>query len=169
MDLYQGILTRRSIRKYQARKISDEIIEKILRAAMAAPSAGNCQPWRSVVLTDHAIMDKIPEFHPHAKMLTEAAMAIVVCWNKEEELAEGYGIQDASAAMENILLAAHALGLGAVWLGIFPRQYRVQNLKQLLNLPKHIMPLGIACLGYPAEKKNPENRYDAEKIHYNKW
>lgn len=169
MELYQGILSRRSIRKYVQKPISDEIIEKLLRAAMAAPSAGNCQPWRFIVLTDHKVMDRIPVFHPHAKMLEQAAAAIVVCWNKDEELADGYGIQDGSAAMQNILLAAHALGLGAVWLGIFPRQHRIENLRALLNLPENIMPLGIASLGYPDEKKEPSNRYDPAKIHYNKW
>ncbi|NOZ60354.1 MAG: nitroreductase family protein [Calditrichaeota bacterium] len=165
----QGILTRRSIRKFKKTPISEDIIEQVLRAAMAAPSAGNCQPWHFVVLRDHAVMDKIPEFHPHSKMLLQAAAAIVVCWDKNSELADGYGIQDASAATENILLAAHSLGLGAVWLGIFPRQHRVEKLKKLLNLPEHIIPLGVVAIGHPDEKKPPANRFDPQKVHFEKW
>jgi len=169
MELIQGILTRRSIRKFKKTPISEDIIEQVLRAAMAAPSAGNCQPWHFVVLRDHAVMDKIPEFHPHSKMLLQAAAAIVVCWDKNSELADGYGIQDASAATENILLAAHSLGLGAVWLGIFPRQHRVEKLKKLLNLPEHIIPLGVVAIGHPDEKKPPANRFDPQKVHFEKW
>ncbi len=169
MELMEAILTRRSIRKFKKEAISKELIEKLLRAAMAAPSAGNRQPWHFIVLTEHVVMDKIPEFHPHSKMLTQAAAAIVVCWDKNSELAEGYGIQDASAATENILLAAHASGLGAVWLGIFPREHRVESLKKLLGLPDHIMPLGVVALGYPAEEKPPEDRFDPAKIHFEKW
>jgi len=169
MDLMEAILTRRSIRQFKNQPVSKEIIEELLRAAMAAPSAGNRQPWHFVVLTDHNIMDKIPEFHPHSTMLVEAAAAIAVCWDKNSELADGYGIQDAAAATENILLAAHSFGLGAVWLGIFPRLHRVEKLKKLLNLPEHIMPLGVVAIGHPDEKKPPANRFDPQKVHFEKW
>jgi nitroreductase len=136
---------------------------------MAAPSANNCQPWHFVVLTDHKIMDKIPEFHPYSKMLCEASVAILICVDKKRQSAEGYGIQDCSAATQNILLAAHSKGLGAVWLGIYPREVRVAGMRELLKIPESILPLSLISIGYPAEAKLPANRFNKDWVHYNKW
>jgi len=169
MELMDAIMSRRSIRNYAKKPLSEQDVQDLLKAAMAAPSAGNCQPWHFLVINDHAVMDKIPEFHPHAKMLHDASLAIAVCWDREKELADGYGIQDCAAAIENILLAAHAKGLGAVWLGIFPREQRINALKKLLGLPENIMPLSVVSIGYPAETKPPADRFDESKIHYNRW
>ena len=129
------ILERRSIRKYTGKPVSDELIEKLLRAAMAAPSAGNQQPWEFVVIKDRNTMDAVTEIHPYSLMLKEAAFAIVVCADLEKEKHQGYWPQDCAAATENILIEAQYLGLGAVWLGVYPREDRVEGVKKLLNLP----------------------------------
>ena len=169
MNTIEAILTRRSIRKYKTKQISDEDVNDLLKAGMAAPSANNCQPWHFVVLNEHKIMDKIPEFHPYSKMLKQASVAILICIDKNLENADGYGVQDCSAATQNILLAAHAKGLGAVWLGIYPREVRINGVKKLLEIPDDIMPLSLVSIGYPAKEKPRINRFNEARIHYNKW
>lgn len=163
------ILERRSIRKYLESPVSESDIEKLLRAAMAAPSAGNQQPWEFIVIKDRKVMADITKFHPHSQMLNEAAMAIVICADLDKETHVGYWVQDCSAATENILIEAQYLGLGSVWLGIYPREDRVKGLKELLNLPERVIPLSIVSLGHPAVKKDPSDRYDKLRIHINKW
>ena len=169
MELLNGILSRRSIRKYTKKTVSKEDITDLLKAGMAAPSANNAQPWHFVLLQDHDIMNKIPEFHPYSKMLKQAAFAILVCIDKDLESADGYGIQDCSAATQNILLAAHAKGLGAVWLGIYPREVRINGIKDLLGIPERIVPLSLLSIGYPAEEKPSVDRYKEDRIHHGRW
>ncbi|AKN31438.1 NADH dehydrogenase [Clostridium carboxidivorans P7] len=163
------ILNRKSIRKYKDIKVSSEIVEDLLRAAMAAPSAGNEQPWDFIILRDKAIMKKITEFHPYSKPLLNADVAIVVCGDKAKEKFEGYWVQDCSAASENILLAAEDKGLGAVWLGVYPLEDRIIPLKELLNLPESVIPLSIISIGYPDEQRKPEDRFNKQRIHYDRW
>jgi nitroreductase len=164
-----SIFNRRSIRKYTDKIVSEELIEKILKAGMAAPSAGNAQPWHFVVIEDKSIMEDITKFHPYSQMLKEASHAIVVCGDLSLEKYSGYWIQDCSAAMQNMLLMADALGLGAVWLGVYPQEERVNSLKELLNIPQNIIPLGIMSLGYPAETKPPADRFNPQRIHRDRW
>lgn len=164
-----AIFNRRSIRKYTDKKISDELIEQILRAAMAAPSAGNEQPWHFIIIDDRDVLNEIPKFHPYAQMLREASCAIVVCGDLDLERYKGYWVQDCSAAMENMLIMAQDLGLGAVWLGVYPMEDRVKALKELLDLPESVMPLSIMSIGYPAETKEPVDRFDPSRIHKNRW
>jgi nitroreductase len=163
------IFQRRSIRKYTGAEVSDGDIEELLRAAMAAPSAGNQQVWEFIVIKDRSVLEEITKMHPYAQMLKEAALALVVCADLKRETHKGYWVIDCSAATENILIEAQYLGLGAVWLGIYPREERVEGLKKLLNLPPDIMPLSAISIGHPAEKKAPSNRYDPSRIHLNKW
>jgi len=167
MEAIEAILTRRSIRKYTDKKVSAELIEDLLKAAMSAPSANNSQPWYFVVINDRQILDKIPEFHAYSSMLYFAPLAITVCADSKASIS--YWVQDCSAATENLLLAAHARGLGAVWLGIYPMKDRVKELGKLLGLPRNIIPLSLISLGYPAARKAPEDRYNAARIHYNRW
>lgn len=169
MDMMEAILTRRSIRRYTNQPVPDELVEKLLRAAMAAPSAGNQQPWHFVVIRDHKILDKVPEFHPHSGMLLEAPLAILVCGDPTVEKYEGRWPLDCSVAAENLLLAAHASGLGAVWLAIYPVEERMQGMRELCGIPEHIIPLCLVSMGYPAEEKPPEDRYNPEKVHYDRW
>ncbi len=165
----QAIFNRRSIRKYTDKVVSEDLIEKILRAGMAAPSAGNEQPWHFIVIDDKDVLNEIPKFHPYSQMLKQASNAIVVCGDRSLQKYEGYWVQDCSAAMQNMLLTAQDLGLGAVWLGVYPVQERVSGLKKLLSLPEGVTPLSIMSLGYPAETKEPEDRFNPSRIHKNGW
>jgi len=163
------IFERRSIRKYTNKKITDKELEELLKAAMAAPSASNEQPWEFIIVTDNKILESITKFHTNSQMLKEAAAAIIVCGNLTKEKVPGYWIQDCSAATENILIEARYLGIGSVWLGVYPTKERVKGVKKLFNLPKKIIPLSIVSLGYPAEEKEPSKRYDESRIHTNIW
>jgi len=166
----QAIFNRRSIRKYTDEKVPEELIEQLLRAGMAAPSAGNGQPWHFIVIDDRDVLEDITEIHPYSKMLKEASHAIVVCCDHSLEKYSGaYWVQDCSAAMENMLIMAAELGLGAVWLGVYPLEERVKPLKKLLNLPDNVTPFSIMSLGYPAETKEPVDRFNPARVHRNKW
>ena len=164
------IMTRRSIRKYTDAPVTDEQIKTLLRAAMSAPSAMNMRPWRFVVVRDGAMRQWIADNHPYAKMLPHAQAAIVVCGVRRQPGAlKDYWVQDCSAAMENLLLQAHAMGLGAVWLGVYPRQERADMVAKALELPEDVVPLGIASLGWPAEERDLPERYDESCVHWEKW
>ena len=163
------ILTRRSIRAFLPKKVEEEKIEYLLKAAFAAPSAKNIQPWHFIVIRDRKILDEIPKFHPYSKMLYEAPLAICVCGESAKDKFNGYWILDCSAASENILLAANSLGLGSVWLGVYPRQERINELKNLLEIPEDITPLSLLAIGYPNEEKPPSERFKKERIHKEKW
>lgn len=164
------IFKRRSIRKFTNQSVPEEIIKQLLQAGMAAPSAGNEQPWQFIIITERELLDKIPTFHRHAQMIKQASIAILVCADTSlNKYDVDFWIQDCSAATQNILLAATAKGLGSVWLGVYPRKERVDNLRQLLHIPEHVVPFSLLPIGYPAEDRLPINRYKKERIHYNKW
>ncbi|PLX19344.1 MAG: nitroreductase family protein [Marinilabiliales bacterium] len=169
MDLLDGIFTRRSIRKYTKEEISNEHIEVILKAGMYAPSASNQQPWHFIVISDRKLLDTIKDVHPYAKMLVEAQLAILVCGDINLELSKDYWVVDCSASTQNMLLAAHGLGLGAVWLGIHPRVERKNEIRKIFNLPENIQPASLISIGYPDENKEMPDRYKPERIHYNAW
>lgn len=169
MDAIEAILSRRSIRRYTARPVPEGVITELLEAAMSAPSAGNEQPWQFVVITDRRTLDEIPKFHPYAEMLKEAPAALVVCGDLRLEKYKGHWVQDCSAATQNLLLAAHAKGLGAVWVGIYPTADRVGRTQRLLDLPSHVVPLCLVPLGYPAEQIPRIARYDPSRVHNNRW
>jgi nitroreductase len=169
MDAMEAIFSRRSIRKYTSQKVSEKVVEELLKAGMAAPSAGNQQPWHLVVIDDRKILDEIPTVHPYSEMLKEAQVAILVCGDLKAEKHTGYWVQDCSAATQNILLAVEAQGLGGVWLGVYPREDRVSGIRKLLNLPDHIVPLSLVPVGYKGERKPPADRYDASRVHRNGW
>lgn len=171
MDAMEAILTRRSIRRYTDEPVDEGIIEQLLEAAMAAPSAHNEQPWHFVVIDERAILDGVTEFHPYSRMLKEAPLAIAVLADREL-LADGsvdFWIQDGSAATQNLLLAAHALGLGACWLGICPRPELIVSLRKLLGLPDRIEPLAVVALGHAAEEKSPPAYFKPDRVHRNHW
>lgn len=169
MDAMEAILTRRSVRKFTGEIIPDELYDKLLRAAMQAPSARNDQPWQFIIIDNRDTMDAISRFHPYAQMLNKAAGVITVCGDRRLEQNVGYIALDCAAASENILLAAHALGLGAVWLGVYPRTERMRSLSGLLNLPENIIPISMIALGIPEVKSIPENRYQQTRVHRNTW
>jgi nitroreductase len=169
MEAIEAILSRRSIRKYIKKPISNILIKEFLKIGMSAPSAGNEQPWHFIVIKDPKILIDITTFHPHANMLKQAATAILVCCDKKLEKHEGMGIQDCSAATENILIAVQARGWGAVWLGVYPREKRMIGLRKLLNIPENVIPFSLISIGYPTEQKNQTNRYNDSRVHYDKW
>ncbi len=169
MDVYEAISTRRSVRSFRDEPVGDEVIERLLRAAMLAPSAGNQQPWNFFVVKDRAKLDKIPTFHPYCKMIHQAGVAIVVCGDPTGRKWPDLWPQDCSAAVQNLLLAARAEGLGAVWTGVYPFEERMAGCRQLLNIPERIYPFAVVPLGYP---KDPEaafkekDRYKQELVYW---
>jgi nitroreductase len=169
MDAMQAILTRRSIRQYTRKPVPDAILKELLAAAMSAPSAGNQQPWHFIVIDDREILDRVPGIHPYSHSVKSAPVAILVCGDLNLEIHKDFWIQDCSAATENILIAVQANGLGAVWLGIYPREERVRGMKNLFNLPRHVIPFSLISIGYPAEIKAPAGRFNDSRIHYNRW
>ena len=160
------ILERQSIRKYTEKPISDEQIEEILRAAMASPSAGNQQPWEFIVVRSKETMDEIMKVSQHAAPLKSAPVAIVVCGDEAKEKHKGYWVQDCSAAVENMLLKVTEMGLGAVWIGVYPEQDSVDGLKRIFNLPDTVIPLAVVPIGYAAEDKAEVDRFNENRIHY---
>jgi nitroreductase len=169
MDALLAIKTRRSVRKYTDQPVPEEWVHELLRAGMQAPSAVNQQPWQFVIIDDHTILDEIPKFHPFSKMLPHAPLAILVCGDESLFKRKERWMQDCSAATENMLIAAHALGLGAVWLGFYPDTQREQKIAELLHLPPTIHPFGMVSLGFPAETPQPEDRFRPDRIHHNHW
>ena len=162
---------RRSLRAYQPQPISDEMVGDLLAAAMAAPSACAKDPWRFVVVREQATRQALAAALPNGGMLADAPLGIVVCGDLNAAHANelSYLLQDCSAAIENLLLAAHALGLGACWLGVHPRQPRVEALAKILGLPEKIVPVSGIALGWPAEEKPARTRFQAKYVHHEKW
>jgi len=169
MELMQALTTRRSVRKYEDRPVDRALIRQILTAAMMAPSAGNAQPWQFVVIDDRELLDAASRAHPYVKFVAKAPLGILVCADLGLEKYPGYWVQDCSAAMENLLLAAHGLGLGAVWTGVHPMEDRIAGFRKLLGLPENVIPLGFAVLGWPAQAPVSENRFREDRVHFNTY
>lgn len=169
MEAIDCLLNRRSIRKFSGAPVSREILNRLLEAGMYAPSARNYQPWHFVLITKKHLREKVCDFHPYASMLPEAAAGILVCGDLGIEPNEAYINQNCAAATQNILLAAFAQGLGSVWLGLYPREDRVEGARKLFGLPQHILPVSLIALGYPAEEKEKPDRFKAARIHLNHW
>ncbi|MPM97208.1 FMN reductase [NAD(P)H] [bioreactor metagenome] len=162
------IYQRRSVRSYTGEPVTDEQITELLRAAMAAPSAKNRQPWDFVISRDNEKLKQVSNFHSFAKMLHTASAAIIVCGHKNPDDA-GFWVQDCAAATENILLRATELGIGSVWIGIYPKVERVEGVREIFGIPNDIFPLSIVSLGYPLNKHDPVDRFDPRKIHKETW
>lgn len=167
--MHDPVLTRRSIRRYTTEPVTDEHVERLLRAAMAAPSAGDQRPWQFVVVRDGALLAAVTKVHPFAKMLLEAPLAIVVCGDTRLEKWPQFWEQDCAAATENLLVEAETLGLGAVWLGVHPLVERVEGLRRLLAAPDHVVPFAVVPVGHPAQRKPPAERFDPARVHHERW
>ncbi len=165
-DALETIFARKSVRKYLPKPVEQEKTELLLKAGMAAPTGKNTQPWEFVVVTDRAALDSMAAALPYAKMLKEAPMAIVVCGDVTKS---SYWYIDCAAAAENILLAAEALGLGAVWTATYPYEDRMEVAKKYTGLSDHIASLCIIPVGYPAVPHAPKDKWDESKVHTNKW
>jgi len=171
-DAIETIMTRTSVRSFTDRAVSTDTIEMLLRAGMAAPTAVNLQPWHFVAITDRAKLDELAGTTRQSKMLQEATLAIVVCGDMNKAMegpGQAYWVQDCSAATENILLAAHALGLGAVWTGVYPIEERVATISQVVHLPENLIPLCTIVMGYPAEQPQPKDKWKPENVTYNEF
>lgn len=170
METLNAIGTRRSIRKYQDRPVEPEKINMLLTAAMCAPSAMNEQPWQFIVLTDRALFPAIAKVHPYLTMLKTAPLAILVCGDLGLEKVPGNWMLDCSCAAQNILLAAHAMGLGAVFTGIYPEEERMQAFANLFTLPEQVLPFTLIGVGYPVgEPPKPQERFKPERVSLNRW
>ena len=170
MDALESILTRRSVREYTGQPVPEALLHELLAAAMQAPSAGNQQPWHFVILTSHSQMEALADVLPYGQMLRTAPAAIAICANPEGIRHPAFWVQDCSAATQNLLLAAHARGLGAVWLGVYPLEVRVADLKRILELPGQAVPLCVVAIGYPLVSPGPPaSRYDESRLHRDRW
>ena len=170
----ENIMTRTSVRKFDGREVEKENVATLLHAGMAAPTAMNKQPWDFVVITDRAVLDSLaadPSLK-RAPVGNGCPLVILVCGNMEkaaEGPAQQFWIHDTSAATENILLAAHAMGLGAVWCAGFPMSDRVDALRRIAGLPSYVTPLNLICIGYPAETPSVKDKWTEANVHYDKW
>lgn len=167
MNFIDLLLTRRSIRTYNNKEISNDLLETIIKCGMYAPSARNQQAWHFIVVTEKELLIQMIEFLPNGKMLKDAYAAILVCGDEELEKSKGYWPTDCAAATQNILLAAHALNIGSVWLGVYPRKERQEALKKLFTLPESIHPFSLISLGYTDEKVEKPDRFNKKRIYYN--
>jgi nitroreductase len=169
MEILEAIHGRRSIRKYTHEPVEKAVVEEIIRAGMMAPSAGNAQCWHFVVLRDRQKLEALSQNHVYASVVHLAPVAILVCGDLKLDKSGGYWVQDCAAATQNMLLAAHGMGLGSVWIGLYPREQRVADLRALLPLPDRIIPFSLLPLGYPDEEKDRVQRFNPRRIHFDKW
>ncbi len=169
METFKAILTRRSIRKYTNKKIPEDQINKILKAAMYAPSAFNNQPWQYIVIDKRELLDEILKAIPHAEMLKETTLAIIICGDKTLEQNIELIALNCAAATQNALLAIHDFGLGAVWISAYPVEEYMKGLTNLFKLPENIVPISLLSIGYPGEEVTTEERFKPERIHNNSW
>lgn len=169
MDILETIFTRRSIRKYTGEPVGEDELKLILKAGFYAPSAHNKQPWHFVVIRDPEKLQKISDGHKYSKMLPQAGCAVIVCGDRNIEELTGFLVENCSAAIENMLLAAHGIGLGAVWCGLYPVTKLTELVAGLLGLPSKIVPVGMVVIGHGAEAREVTDRYDESRIHLDQW
>ncbi len=169
---YENILSRTSVRKYADREVSPQLRDALLRAAMSAPSGVNRQPWEFIVVDDRALLTRLGASLPYAAMAARAPMAIVVCGNSDRFLSDEDStlwVQDLSAASENILLAAHALGLGGVWTCLYPHADRIEAASRILGIPEGVIPFSLIPVGYPERDQQPMDKWHPDRVHTNRY
>ena len=169
MDIFTALHTRRSVRKYTDEPVSKADVRRLLDAAMIAPSAGNAQPWQFIVVDDPELLHKVPDINPYAAMAPKSPVSIVVCGDTAAEKYPGFWVQDCSAAVQNLLLAATGMGLGTVWTGIYPLEERVRGYRDLLGLPEHVVPLALVVVGRHEGTPEEKSRFDVAKVHHNRF
>ena len=169
MDALEAIMTRRSVREYARRPVPAGTAEPLLAAAMQAPYAGSEMPWHFIVIDDPYILESIPAISPYAEVRTPPPLAVLVCADLDVAGSRDLSVQACAAATENLLLAAHALGLGAVWTAVYPDPDRMLGFANLFSLPDTIFPFALVTVGYPAAHPPPESRYREDRVHRNAW
>lgn len=169
-DFLSTLYSRASVRDFTVEPISEAQISQLLKAGMAAPSGWDARPWAFIVVTDRDLLNQLKLQGKYFSMLSQAACAIVVCGEPEKEpKAKGLWMADCAAATENILLAAHALGLGGVWLGVHPDEEKTSGIAKVLNIPKNFVPYSMMALGHPTKPEDPTDKFDPGSIHFNGW
>jgi nitroreductase len=171
-DALTAINERKSVRNFTGDIVESDELDTLLKAAMCAPSAVNKQPWAFIKITDRGILNQLADSLPYAKMLYEAGAAIIVCGDLKKALTgfeQEFWIQDCSAASQNILIAAEAMGLGAVWTALYPVKERMAFVRKTLNIPETIVPLNVLAIGQPKGNNNPKNKFKPENIHNQRW
>ena len=164
MDL---MYARRTIREFTGESVTDDQVEAMLKAAMAAPSAQDLRPWHFVVVRKRETLDRLAQVHKYAHMLAKAPLAILVCG--DEKASEKHWVEDTCVATQNLLLAATALGLGGVWISLYPKKKHQKSVRELLDIPEHVGVLCALAIGHPAEKKSPRTKYDPDRVHSEEW
>lgn len=165
--MLQAMFDRRSVRHYKNTPIPKETLDKILEAAMYAPTANNIQPWHFIVVDDRRMLEKIMQSHPYTRMLTTAPVAIIPCG--DVSLSRDYWFEDCSAATQNILLAAREFGLGSCWCGVYPQKERMDSISSIFSLPGNIAPFAVIAIGEPDEDRERPIRFNPARVHFNKW
>jgi nitroreductase len=163
------VLSRMNIRGFSEEAVCQESVRSLLQAAMAAHSEGDERPWHFVVVEDSTMREQMADIHPYAHMVPQAPVVILVCGDLTLQKHSGFWVQDCAAATENILIEAQSLGLGAVWLGIYPVEGRVQSFRKLLALPPHVIPFALTPVGHPAERNGLNCRFDESRVHFGRW
>ena len=170
-DALTVIHSRKSVRHFTGQGVDKELLDKVIRAGMSAPTAVNMQPWAFVVVTDRAVMDGLAAGLPYAKMLDKAGAAIIVCAIPEKAYGRSreFAVIDSTCASENILLAAEALGLGALWTAVYPDEDRMDAVRKKLGIPADVIPLNVIPIGHPTGEDKPKDKYRPENIHRERW
>ena len=170
-DTLSVINSRKSVRHFTGQSVNKEDLSTIIKAGMAAPSAVNYQPWDFVIVTKKELLNKLADGLPYAKMLYQAGAAIIVCADQKKAFENSlqFAVIDSSLASENILLAAEALGLGAVWTAVYPDKSRMDFVSETLNIPDDIIPLNVLPIGVPEGIDEPKNKFKESNIHWEKW
>jgi len=170
METLEAINTRRSIRKFILRDVPDDAVTKILKAGMCAPTSGNQRPWQFIVIRERAMIDRIIEAYPYSKkMLPDVPVTIMVCFDKNLEKYENRWQMDCANATLSMLLAAHGLGYGGLWLEIYPVDERIPKIQESFGIPESVIPFAVVVIGHAAEQKPQIDRFDQSKVHYDKW
>ncbi|AKJ63812.1 NADH dehydrogenase [Kiritimatiella glycovorans] len=170
METLEAVMTRRSVRRFEPRAVPDELLTKLLSAAMNAPSAADARPWQFSVIDDRAKLDALADAVDEGNdLFREAQAAILICGDESREQIPGFWPQDCACAAQNLQLAAHDQGLGTVWIALIAIPPRVEGCRRVLNVPGTLEPFALFPLGYPAERPEPENRFDADRVVRNGW
>jgi nitroreductase len=166
-DALDLMYSRQRVREFTDAPVSEEQVEAMLKAAMAAPSVQDRRPWHFVVVRNRNTLDKLARVHKYAYMLAQAQLAIVVCG--DQKVSEKYWVEDGCVATQNLLLAAKALGLGGVWISIYPKKKHQNAVREMLDIPDRMGVLCILAMGIPAKRDQIRTKYDSERVHHEEW
>jgi len=169
MDFFEAITTRHSVRKYTGEKLTQVEWDMVFKAGFSAPSAHNLQPWHFIRIDQVDKLEELAQAHPYAKMLPQAGGAILVCADIAVQEYIGFAVEDCSAVMQNMLVTLNGLGLGGLWIGVYPIEELIDTMRKIFSLPENILPIGIIAVGHKVASRKPIDKYNPEKIHVNGW